>query len=336
VDFWDLTKLLFRRWHVTLPLLVLTLAAVFVVGQTTKPDYKAKTYVSLVPPAGDNAAQRNPWVNTGLNALAKTAMLTVQSSGVNKGLTANGYSGSYTLELAGDFEPIVMVEVVAPTEANATATAREVARLLDQTMTSIQSESRVAQADMITTLPVRVDDVQVSSTKVVRAMIFVGVIGLVVTAAVTVGLDAMLRRRRRGGPPAVEVATRTPRPDPGGGPGSWGQRPTPASPTLSHAAIDGRDPRDKPLSVGGTPGGRDREYLLQLGSDEPTTSTRGLPVEYQATGRPPAEADSHERHERSERPDPRTAPPPDPIDSTIVLPLTGPGAWSNKDRGKRR
>lgn len=331
MDFWDLTKLLFRRWHITLPLVVLTIAAVLVVGQTTKPDYKAKTYVSLVPPAVDNATQRNPWMNTGLNALAKTAMLTVQSSGVTKGLTASGYSGSYTLELAGDFEPIVMVEVVAPTEASATATAREVARLLDQTMTSIQSESRVAQADMITTLPVRVDDVEVSSTKVVRAMIFVGVIGIVVTAAITVGLDAVLRRRRRGNPPPVEVATRGPRTDPSGG-GSWGQRPTPASPTLSHAAIDGRD---NPVSVGGgTPVGgtgmpsRDREFLLQVGSDEPTTSTRGLPIEYQATGTPPAEGEG--------RPDPRTAPPLDPIDSTIVLPLTGPGAWSNKDRGKRR
>jgi hypothetical protein len=64
-----------------------------------------------------------------------------------------------------------------------------------------------------------------------------------------------------------------------------------------------------------------------VGSDEHSTSSRGLPVEYQAMGTPPAEGD---------HPDPRTAPPPDPIDSTIVLPLTGPGAWSNKDRGKRR
>ena len=51
MDFWDITKLLVRRWMVAVPLLLLSAGITGVTVSQVKPDYVATAYVQLVPPA---------------------------------------------------------------------------------------------------------------------------------------------------------------------------------------------------------------------------------------------------------------------------------------------
>ena len=67
VDIWDLTKLVFRRWYVFLPLLVITVALVMTAGVSVKPDYSATGHIQLIPAtesasdARDAGRLPNPW-----------------------------------------------------------------------------------------------------------------------------------------------------------------------------------------------------------------------------------------------------------------------------------
>jgi hypothetical protein len=299
VDFWDLTKLMVRRWRIALPLLVLTIVAVVIVGLTARSDYRATSHVSLVPPVQADegvARSHNPWLNTSLSSLAAAAIITVQSKSVADGLAASGFSRSYTLTLAGPSEPIVTIEVVAPTQAKAIGTARELARLLDQSVASIQTDSDISGRDLITTLRIPGDTVEASSTAVVRAMITVGALGVLVTAATTIGADALIRRRRSMSPRASGTPIQT-------------------------YARDAASP------------GRSRGHLSRPSS---LPTGRPLPIGSGVTRHDGGPAQEIHRVEADPPTDPGlVVPPPDAIDSTIVLPLTAPSAWPSGERGKR-
>ena len=51
MDFWDITRLLLRRWYVATPLLVVTLIVGVWTYTSVQPDYKGVSYVQLIPPA---------------------------------------------------------------------------------------------------------------------------------------------------------------------------------------------------------------------------------------------------------------------------------------------
>ena len=47
LDFWDLTKVVFRRWKISLPLLLLSIVATGAIAATAKPDYIEDSYIQL-------------------------------------------------------------------------------------------------------------------------------------------------------------------------------------------------------------------------------------------------------------------------------------------------
>ncbi|MFC7480056.1 hypothetical protein ACFQX7_08480 [Luedemannella flava] len=112
MDFWDLAKLLARRWSITAPLLVITgLATVFIL-QDVKPDYIATTSVQLIPPnpapsnilPSQEKNYQNPYVDLGLDALMRAASLSLQGKATEDGLKAAGLSKTYTVTNS-DFAP---------------------------------------------------------------------------------------------------------------------------------------------------------------------------------------------------------------------------------------
>ena len=204
MDFWDLTKLLIRRWYIAMPMLVLSVAlTVLTVGQV-KPDYIATAYVQLVPPVlgptkpgQATPDQRNPWLGQGLQTLGNAAIVTVTDQTVVKELEATGLSDSYTLTMAST-SPMITFEVVGATEKQAQDTAEQLVGRFASNVTVLQSVYGVSAADRITAR--RLDlgtNVEQSDSKVKRALVAVAGVGLLLTAAVTIGLDAILRRRRR-------------------------------------------------------------------------------------------------------------------------------------------
>ncbi len=205
MDFWDLTKLLFRRWYVAGPLLLLTIAGTVLAGMRIEPDYVATSYVQLVPPAvtpkqndGKAARPRNPWLDLGVSSLGKAALLTVQDQKVVEILKKSGLSDDFTLTLDSAL-PIVTFEVIGDTEVQASSTAEELIKRFGGSVTSLQKEYGAAADQSITTRQLDLGDNVIESTsKVKRALVAIGAVGLLLTVALTIMVDALLRRRAAG------------------------------------------------------------------------------------------------------------------------------------------
>lgn len=321
MDFWDLTKLLVRRWMIVLPMLVLSagLAALTIVQ--VKPDYVATAYVQLVPPVlGETkpgqatAEQRNPWIGLGLQTIGNAAIVTVTERSVEEQMKALGYSDSYTLALGssdsstatwGSPIPMVRFEIVGTSEAQARATANELVERFSQSVGDLQSTYQVARKDAITAR--RLDlgtNVEASTSKVKRAFAAVLAAGLLLSAACTVGIDAWLRqrqRRRSTGDSKPPAATPNPLPPAATPPPSRTDEREEAQPTVTmRLPATGVPPAATP-----PPTRKD-----ERGEAQPTVTVR-LP----ATGVPRAgngDGDGDHAHQ------------PTPSDATIVLRRTRP------------
>lgn len=208
MDLWDLTRLLLRRWYFALPiLLVSALTAVFV-SKGVDPDYQSTGNVVLIPAPGDpsdsdpktstkQSRPKNPWLDLGYSALASAAILKVMDQKTLTDFGKEGLSESVTVTMA-ERSPIFIIEVVGNSPAQATATVREVIKVLADEVAAQQKRYGVLPPDTITTLTLTDGaDVQVVTSKVKRVLIVTVGIGLILTAAGTIGLDVFLRWRRR-------------------------------------------------------------------------------------------------------------------------------------------
>jgi hypothetical protein len=203
VDLWDLTKLLFRRWYIAVPLLVVSLAAVALTSRSLQPDYSATGHLQLIPPRavattdGTAAKTSNPWMDLGYNALGQAIIIKITDKNVLEALAKGGYSENFTVTM-DTRSPLLTIEVVAHNAGQATSTVQQVMQRLEEMVKSEQTQYGVAGQDSITTL--RLDDgsaVTTVTSKIKRVLIVAGGVALLFTTAVTIGVDAYLRRRKR-------------------------------------------------------------------------------------------------------------------------------------------
>ena len=202
MDLWDLTKVLFRRWYVTFPLVALTAAGCVAVVAYTEPDYTVTAYVQLIPPTEQanvppSQEIRNPWLDLGLDSLNSAAKVTTLDSAFLKSLEQGGLTESVTIT-EGYPNPVATIEVVGHTREQATRTADMVVARYSRIVTELQTTRGVNTNSMISTL--RLDtgnNIEVTNGKIKRAVIAVAGAGLLLTAGFSVGLDALVRRRRR-------------------------------------------------------------------------------------------------------------------------------------------
>jgi predicted kinase len=203
LDFWDLTVLIFRRWKIALPLLLLSISGTVFVALTAKPDYTMTAYVQFIPAkiaATDNPASaslRNPWNQLGMNTLGQAVIYTTQDQGFIDSLKAAHHTTNFTLTMTYP-NPIITVEVVGTTPGDTRVTSNLILARLRAAAESLQRGSGVGDADIIAAQ--RLDQGQnlvPSTSKVKRAIMAVAAAGLILTAGGTVGLDAILRRRAR-------------------------------------------------------------------------------------------------------------------------------------------
>jgi hypothetical protein len=201
-----MTKLLFRRWYFSLPMLLVTFALVAVASMTVKPDYSAKGHVQLIPPVGTTAADgeknpiKNPWFDLGYEALGNATMIDVNKKSVLEQMVADGLTDNVTLTM--EKVPLFEIEAVGSSPEQATATVQRVMAAIDEAVQQRQQSLRVGKTDIITTL--QLDDgteVEVKNSKIMRVAVVAAGLGLLLTAGLTIGLDALLRfraARRRG------------------------------------------------------------------------------------------------------------------------------------------
>jgi len=197
-----MTKLLFRRWYFSLPMLLVTLVLVAVASVTVKPDYSAKGHVQLIPPTGTTAADgeknpiKNPWFDLGYEALGNATMIDVAKKAVLEKMVADGLSDNVTVTM--EQVPLFEIEAVGDSPEQATATVQRVQKNISDAVLERQQTLRVAKSETINALDL--DDgteVEVKKSKIMRVMIVAAGLGLLLTAGFTIGLDALIRFRRR-------------------------------------------------------------------------------------------------------------------------------------------
>jgi hypothetical protein len=215
VDFWDLTKVIIRRWYVALPLILISVASSLWVYSTVEPDYKATAYVSLIPPqspADPEEIVNNPYLDLGLLALNQSAVTVLREREFLEELVAQGLSDSIAISESYP-APIVTIEVIGGTKEQALATADAVVTRYSDAVLALQTDANATENSII--VPKRLDrggNFEEMGGPVKRAFIAVLGAGLMVTAGLTVGLDALLRRRSRRSGTGADV--RQPAPSP--------------------------------------------------------------------------------------------------------------------------
>ncbi|MDR7281115.1 hypothetical protein [Catenuloplanes atrovinosus] len=201
MDFADVAKLLWRRWYLTAPLLLLTVIAMVWMALVVKPDYKAIGNVTLIPPTVATQAEIgktqevNPWEPS---ALAEATLIRLQSKALADSLAAQGYQGEWTVTTLDTDAPIISIEVVSPTEQQARVALGALIKVVQEEVSTKQEGYKLQEGEKITTLPLEnSDSVERVTTKLKRALVVVFGVGLILTIGVAVSVDAVLRRRAR-------------------------------------------------------------------------------------------------------------------------------------------
>jgi capsular polysaccharide biosynthesis protein len=204
VDFWDLTRLMYRRWYFSVPMLLLAVFAMFLAGGSVKPDYQATSHLQILPAAatGDApGAVRNPWNDMPMSAIGDATIVAVSDQKVLHDLVARGYSDKVTITL-DNRSPIVTVLALSRSRQQASGTVREVGRLIEQKLASLQRSQGVPPNRSMTIQSLDAgDNIDVVTSRVKRTLAALIAASLLVTAGVTIGLDALVsywsRRRSK-------------------------------------------------------------------------------------------------------------------------------------------
>jgi hypothetical protein len=307
--------LIFRRWKVALPLLLLAAGATVAVAMTVKPDYTMTSYVQFIPvrvaPGQDAiaASARNPWNQLGLATLGQASIYSTQDQGFLDALKDSDLIDNFTLTMANS-TPIVTVEVVAPTRADARQTTELVISRLRNSALAMQERAGVQKADIIPTQ--RLDlgqNVVESGGKVKRAIAAVAGVGLLLTAGGTVAFDALARRRARRRAERESAAAESPDvPET-----ADGAEPAPPIAAAEAVVPASRRPAESPnVGVGGT------AIVLQRTAKPVKASSRAKPAvarTYVSASHKEAEADHHEPEPEGKNGDGTAA----PSDVRVVL-----------------
>ncbi len=300
MDLWDLTKLLFRRWYVTLPMLLISMTGVLLVSQTVKSDYSAVGHLQMLPAPGSPNPDEvnlnpNPWDALGFGALGSAVIVKLQEPAVAEQLAAAGLSDSFSVSVEYG-TTFFLIDVTAATPKQATDTVQRLMKMIAAEVAAVQARFNVKPEGLITTLELdQGESVTEVTSKFKRVLIVSAGIGFLLTTGITIAVDAWLRRRERRNPDAdrADRAALDMMPT-SGGPGRRID-PSPSSvsiatsPTLSKKA--------------GEPRGGQYAMAAARGASAPLATD--VSAEYLGTADEPEPADSHE------------ASP----DSTIVLPL---------------
>ena len=225
MDLFTTIRILFRRWYVVLPALLLTVGGAAFTFKTVAPSYEATGAVVLLGPATAGAPVAgepspppvNPYLEFG-GALETTGLIlsrSLMSEATVTRLATQGASATYEVGTGSDGgSPIVNVIATGADEA---AAKRTVTIVIAEVRNELKRRQEAAGAPA--SQFIRVEDVTVptNATKMagstMRAVAAVMALGL----ALSLGLGFMAEAiavRRAGGPPAVQVQSQPAPPPP--------------------------------------------------------------------------------------------------------------------------
>lgn len=202
MDFLDVAKLLARWWYVTMPLVLLTITAAFIVSQGIQPEFTAQGSVLVVAPSADETGQgaggSNPLLtqNAALPTTAYVTSLALTSPQVGFLLGEEGLSTSYDVAVE-DRLPIILLETRAPTRELATNTALRIVELIEDDLRLRQDAADVPSAERVSSVVIGVSSsggADYGGRE--RLRIVVTALGLMLTLGAAFLLEGVAQRRR--------------------------------------------------------------------------------------------------------------------------------------------
>ncbi|WP_422773445.1 hypothetical protein ACN28C_11315 [Plantactinospora sp. WMMC1484] len=202
MDLLDLLKLMFRRWYVSAPIVVVTLGAALAFGVAIQPEYKTEVAILLVPPTTTaapepDAAPRpgNPWLRIGENAMAQAVQISTSAHDARTRIAAAGGDPDYEVGLVNR-SSILTVAVTAASEESARKTVEAVTQLIHDDVAGRQAPYQPNPGEQITTEVLDPGlNIVPSRSNVLRAQVVIVAIGMLLAAVAAVVHDALVRRR---------------------------------------------------------------------------------------------------------------------------------------------
>ncbi|MFY1672966.1 hypothetical protein ACN27G_23890 [Plantactinospora sp. WMMB334] len=202
MDLLDLLKLMFRRWYVSAPIVVVTLGAALAFGVAIQPEYKTEVAILLVPPTTTaapepDAAPRpgNPWLRIGENAMAQAVQISTSAHDARTRIAAAGGDPDYEVGLVTR-SSILTVAVTAASEESARKTVEAVTQLIHDDVAGRQAPYQPNPGEQITTEVLDPGlNIVPSRSNVLRAQVVIVAIGMLLAAVAAVVHDALVRRR---------------------------------------------------------------------------------------------------------------------------------------------
>lgn len=198
MDLWDVAKVMWRRRWVAAPLLLLSAVAAIFALLTVPPDYTAKATIAVLPPQQATGGARpgetalvNPFTP---DTLAEFVSATLNRPEIKRQMFAAGFSTDYELTMKGFGLTTIDIKVSAKSNQAVTATLRRLIEMVQAEFS--RHQVNLTPLESITTNVIdEGEEVTVVRTVGKRTLIVIVGVGLLVTVAVSLWVDALIRRR---------------------------------------------------------------------------------------------------------------------------------------------
>ena len=207
MDLWEATKILFRRWYVTVPVCALAVLGAFAAGSQMDPEYVASSVGILLPIDesgqqaifGTSEEAENPWEGVGAVATMRSVALVLDAAGVRSQIVDQGLTPTYSIEVEPR-DPIVYIDVTDRNPDLALVTLDEMVLRLEDELDARQAnagadETRRYKLEILSQSEVPLPDYGNRT----RVRIIVLLLGLVLAAVAGLVFDAwaVARAERR-------------------------------------------------------------------------------------------------------------------------------------------
>lgn len=187
MDLWTAAKILLRRWYVTLPVLLLGLAATLAVDSRLEPTYQATGSVVLVPPQVSNVALPYGGIRNTTEVLERR----LQAAPVGLILQSKGITASYAVENERDY-PILNFVAEAETPQMAVNAVQELATQTSEQLVRLQQDlgypaDQHIGMDVLVS-PERATELNRARTRALFALILLSVAGATIAALIVEGV----------------------------------------------------------------------------------------------------------------------------------------------------
>lgn len=191
-----------RRWYVLIIGLALTAGGGWYVYQQTPSDYTARSLVLLLPPVNtvDNASS-NPFLQLGgLELTARVLVATYSGTAFQDEIAERAPDAEVQVSMDESTQGgVVAVDVKNRGEQQTLDLLDDVTDTVSQRLDGLQSEVGVEEKDVVGSMLLAKDtEAKPDYQSLIRILVIVIGGGLVITAALALVLDVLLRRRRSG------------------------------------------------------------------------------------------------------------------------------------------